>query len=45
MNEFKNKDNKIKILLNVSILREGIDIPDADMLVFIEAKFSHRLII
>ena len=45
MKNFTNDDDKIKILLNVNILKEGINLPCADMIVFVETKFSQRLII
>jgi superfamily II DNA or RNA helicase len=40
MKNFTNDDDKIKILLNVNILKEGINLPCADMIVFIETKIS-----
>lgn len=37
--------SEISILCNVSILREGINLPCADMAVFLEPKYSKKLII
>ncbi len=38
-------NDDIILLLNVNILKEGINLPEADMLVFVDPKFSNRLII
>ena len=45
MDDFVIEDDNIKLLLNVNILKEGINLPQADMIVFVEPKFSNRLII
>lgn len=43
-NEFNKNDDIVKIIFNVSMLREGINLPLADMVVYCEAKHSARLI-
>ncbi len=42
--EFNKKDEIIKIISNVGILREGTNLPLADMIVYCEAKHSTTLI-
>lgn len=45
MEDFQQENDEIKLLLNVNILKEGINLPCADMIIFVEPKFSKRLII
>jgi superfamily II DNA or RNA helicase len=42
---FKNEHEKISIICNVRILSEGVDLPSANMWVFMDSKKSRREII
>ncbi len=38
--DFKNEDKEIKIIVNVNVLGEGIDIPNIDCICFMDARNS-----